>query len=44
MALKLFENLFKKDQTKKNEEENLKSEMEDIQLDDKLNDESFEDE
>ena len=26
MALKLFENLFKKDQAKKNEEENLKSE------------------
>ena len=44
MALKLFENLFKKDQTKKNEEENLKNETEDIQLDNKQNDESFEDE
>lgn len=44
MALKLFENLFKKDQTKKNEEENLKSEIEDIQLDSKQNDGSFEDE
>ena len=44
MALKLFENLFKKDQAKKNEEENLKSEIEDIQLDSKQNDGSFEDE
>ena len=39
MALKLFENLFKK-----NEEENVKSEIEDIQLDSKQNDGSFEDE
>ena len=44
MALKLFENLFKKDQAKKNEEENLKSEIEDIQLDSEQNDGSFEDE
>lgn len=44
MALKLFENLFKKDQAKKNEEENVKSEIEDIQLDSKQNDGSFEDE
>lgn len=44
MALKLFENLFKKDQAKKNEEENVKSEIEDIQLDSKKNDGSFEDE
>lgn len=44
MALKLFENLFKKDQAKKNEEENLKSEIEDIQLDSEQNDGSFKDE
>jgi signal recognition particle-docking protein ftsY len=44
MALKLFEKLFKKDQAKKNEEENLKSEIEDIQLDSEQNDGSFEDE
>lgn len=44
MALKLFENLFKKDQAKKNEEENVKSEIEDIQLDSEQNDGSFEDE
>lgn len=44
MALKLFENLFKKDQAKKNEEENVKSEIEDIQLDSKQNNGSFEDE
>ena len=44
MALKLFENLFKKDQAKKNEQENLKSEIEDIQLDSEQNDGSFKDE
>ena len=42
MALKLFENLFKKDQGKKNEDENLKSEVEDTQVDDEIIGESIE--